>query len=182
MAVNYQLAVRQSILHKIAIYLQQDGSRDMTIPLNFNNGIADFLFNTTTYGIVPLEAGQTAFYPGVSILPLDEEDAVTGRSHLTKKRYILPVKIFVGKEISGNTRPQVVKAEVLEVCKLVLQCLSDGVVQIWDYSDLNNPVSTGIRATYGNTPYSFKDESVAVPGGDIRMGCVVQLNYIDLSL
>lgn len=181
MSTNYQIAVRKSFERKIGVFLQQNGSRDMSLPLNFNKGTVDFLFDTTPYGIVPLEAGQAAFYPGVSLLFLSEEDASGNRSHSQKKRYILPVKIIVGKEILVNTRPQVVKAEVLKICKLLLECLSDGHVEIWDYDDLNSPVNTGVQAWYSHSPYSFGDESLAFAGGDIRCSTTIFLNYLDPS-
>lgn len=180
MSVNYQLAVRQSFERKIGVYLQQ-GSRDMTLPLTFSDGIANFLFDTTTYGIVPLEAGQIPFLPGVCLFFLDEEDASGDRNHSQKKRYILPIRIIVGKNIQGNTRPQVVKAEVMKINKLILECLSDSHVQIWDYDNINNPVFTGVRGYYHDIPYSFTDESLAIPGGDIRMSCTVFVNYLDPS-
>lgn len=178
---NYQLAIRQSFVNKLAIFLQQDGSRDMTTAVNRNSGVADFLFGDTTYGVVSRQLGEELFYPGVNILFLGEIDVASGRSSSTKKRYVLPTKIIVAKMIEGNTRPQVVAAEVMGVCKLLLQCLSDSHVDI--YSGIPaDPVFTEVSAWYHHTPYSFGDESLAVTGGDIRMAATLSLNYLDPSL
>lgn len=176
--MNYQLAIRQSLVTKIGVYLQQQ-SRDMSIPLNYNNGIANFQFQDTTYGVVPIQPGQDLFYPGVNLLFLGETDASSGRSASTKKRYLLTVKIIVSKEISGNTRPQIVQSEVLGVAKEVLNALSDGNVEIWNYD--SDPVFTGITGWYHDIPYAFTDESIAIAGGDIRASAVIFINYADPS-
>jgi hypothetical protein len=181
-ATNYQLSIRQSFINKIGIYLQQNGSRNMTIPLNFSNGLATFTFNGTDYAVVPCELGEELVYPGVNILFLGEQDASSGRSTTTKKRYILPTKIIVAKMIEGSVKPRVIAAEVMGVCKLLLQCFSDSHVDIYDFTNLANPQKTGISAWYHHVPYAFKDESLAMAGGDIRSSAVLSLNYLDPSL
>ena len=181
MAVNYQLEIERSFLHKIGIYLQQNGLRDMSVPLNYNQGTVDFQFGNTTYGIVVKEPSQELFYPGINIQFLEETEVGSGRSFSSKKRYLVPIKVSVVKGIEGNTRPQIVKAEILGVQKLILQGLSDGHVDIWDYS-LPTPVFTGIRGWYSKTPYKFSDESLAFEGGDIRKCITIFANYLDPSL
>lgn len=181
-SVNFQLAIRQSFVAKLGVYLQQNASRDMSIPLNFNNGTADFEFNGTTYGIVPKVIGEQLFYPGVNLIFFGEEDITHGRSTASKKRYSLTTKIVVAKPIEGHGSANVAAAEVIGVCRLLLQALSDGRIQIWDYSVPATPVFTGVSAIYNDQPYSFKDESLALPGGDVRMGATITAQYLDLSL
>lgn len=179
MSTNFQLEFERSFLHKIGAYLQQN-SRDMSAPLNRSDGIVDFTFNNVRYGVVVKSPAEDLFYPGVNILFLDEADVATGRSSSTKKRYLVPIKLIITKPIEGNTRPSVVKAEVLGVQKLVLEALSDGHVEIWDYSAA--PVYTGVDGWYHSIPYVFSDESLAIEGGDIRRCLTCFVNYLDPTL
>lgn len=152
----------------------------MSVPLNRNEGVVDFQFGVTAYGIVVRSPAEDLFYPGVNISFLDESDVATGRSSATKKRYLVPVSMTVTKPIEGNTRPQVAKAEVLGVQKLLLEALSDGHVDIWNYS--GTPVFTSVQGWYHSLPYVFSDTSLAVEGGDIRRSVTVFCNYMDPSL
>lgn len=176
--MDYRAAVRRSFLAKIITYLQTNGLRDMSRVPSFNQGVADFVFRNTTYGIVPRVVDEELFYPGVNITFIDETDASTNRA--TKKRYLLTTKITVTKAIQGNTTPWLGEIEVLGVIHLILQALSDGRVDIWDY-DLATPAYTGVFASYHGTGYKLMDESLAVPGGDIRHSIVLLINYMDPS-
>lgn len=180
MSTNFRDSVRRSFVTKLAIYLQQSGSRDMTIPLRFSKGIANFEYgdNPSSYGIVPREIGEELFYPGVNITFLDETDASVGRSR--KKRYILPVKITITKAIEGNMSPSVAAVEVRGVMQLVLEALADGHVDIWDYSS-TPAIYTGAHGSFHEVGYKINDESLAHAGGDIRHSLTLFINYADTS-
>lgn len=176
--VNYLDAVRRSFVAKLVIYLQQNGSRDMSIPMNFNQGIAEFIFENTTYGVVPRESQEDLFYPGVNIEFLDETDLSIGR--MKKKRYLLTTKITITKAIEGNTTPTLAATEVIGVKHLILQALQDSKVEIWNY-DQAIPSYTGVLGTYHSTGIAQDDESLAMSGGDIRKTLTLSINYADPS-
>lgn len=174
--MNYHIAVRQSLFHKIALYLQSD-SRDMSQTIDYTDGVATKTFGITTYGILPKEDSEELFYPGINISFLDEVDNSSGRSKA--KRYIVPVKITICKDIEGNTTPTLASVEALTVREKVLEALSDKCVQIWDYTD--TPINTGNLAFYHDQPYRLTNESLSIPGGDVRYCITIFINYADKS-
>lgn len=178
MVLDYRSAVRRSFIYKLAIYLQNNGSRDMSLPRHFSGENMDYLYGTTTYGIVHRSLDEDLFLPGINIGFIDEVDLSKERT--TKKRYLLTTKIAVTKPIQGNITPTRVATEVSGVTHQILQALSDGHVEIWNY-DLSTPAYTGVFGSYHQTGYKIADESLAVPGGDIRESITLLINYMDPS-
>lgn len=178
MTLDYRMAVRRSFLSKIAIYLQQNGSRDMSTPLSFNQGIPNYSVGVTNYGIVMRSLDEELFLPGINIGFIDEVDLSKDRT--VKKRYLLTTKITISKPIQNNTTPTLVAVEVSGVTHQILQALSDGHVDIWNY-DLPTPIFTGVFGSYHQTGYKISDESLAIAGGDIRESITLLINYMDPS-
>jgi hypothetical protein len=186
MPTNYRDAIRQSFYRKLALYLSL-GTRQMDSVLTYNSyGYVQFPVismtdgSTLQYGITVLEQGQDPLYKGVNIEFFPEQDASVHRFP-KNKRYLLPVKITTFREIDGNIDPVLISTEVRNVMQKVLETLSDGVVEIWDYTG-SLPLNTKFSGDWFDTGgYEFGDDSAAFESGDIRNSISLNINYHDFS-
>lgn len=182
--MNSRDAIRQSFTTKLALYLSQN-TRDMSLPLTVDNGVV--LFDVTdfitgdpiSYGIKPVEQGDDLYYPGIGIEFLNEADMSPDR--LTRKQYLLPVKITICRFIEGDANASALATEVRGVMKRVLTCLSDGHVEVWDYTG-DIPIFSNRVGVWAKTGgYALDDESAAFASGDIRHTLSLNIFYDDFD-
>lgn len=182
--MNSREAIRQSFVTKLALYLSQN-TRDMSLPLTIDNGVVlfqvlDFVTaNPVNYGIRPIEQGAELYYPGVNIEFLNEADMSPDR--LTQKQYLLPVKITVCRFLEGDVNPSALATEVRGIMKSILTCLSDGNVEVWDYTGITPIFSNRVGAWAKTGGYALDDESAAIASGDIRHTLSLNIFYDDFD-
>lgn len=187
MPTNYRSAVRKSLVAKLALYLT-NRSRNMAefTTLTLTNGQLQFVYidpktaGTTDYLIAWKQRGEPFAYPGVNVQFLNEVDQSTDR--IAFKRYALPVKITICRELEPTRNPISLADELLNIQQLILECLSDSKVEIWDYTYAPSALFTEHKGIwYWDTRVTFSDESIAVDGGDLRFSLNFQINYQDFS-
>lgn len=185
----YRDAIRRSFLAKIAVWLAGQESRNLAEfgTLTYSNGqlVFDYINPrtdaTTQYLIAQKRRGEQLSYPGVNIYFLDEVDESPGRRK--NKRYLLPVKVITCRKLEDRWTPDAIEAQLLGIEAKILECISDGKVEIWDFvQDVNSPINTDIIGHwwFGNS-YKFRDESLAIIGGDLRRSLTFNISYVDLS-
>jgi hypothetical protein len=187
--MNYRDAVRRSFVAKLGVWLQKEESRNLgeysTLSrtdgfVTFDVATPNFGSGTTTYAIVPLQRGDDLHYRAVNINFLDEIDLSPNRRRT--KEYRLPAVITVIRDIDGNTNPNLLGVEILNILASILKCLEDGFVEIWDYAPTGTPQFTGKRGNWLRGPgYLPKDESMAVPGGHVAHSLTVFIDYKDFT-
>lgn len=175
-----RIALRRSLIAKVALWLQLD-ERDMTAfnTLSRTANLVTATFGSTEYAIVPRVEGQELFLPGVNIIFLDEADASPDRNK--HKRFIQPCAIRVSRPFDAGQNPFHLEEEVLGVIDKIQEAFSDGFLEIWDYTDKDNPVFTGVRGTWKDSGIAASNDSFAVPGGDITYTVNLFIEYVNLS-
>jgi hypothetical protein len=175
-----RIAMRRYLIAKVALWLQQD-SRDMSAysTLERTSNVITVLFGNTRYAIVPRVDGQELFIPGVNITFLDEADASPERNK--NKRFIQPVIIRISRPIDAGHNIYALEEEALTVVDKVQECFSDGRLEIWDYTDLDNPTYMENVARWDESGIPASNESFAVAGGDITYSINIFLEYVNFS-
>jgi hypothetical protein len=175
-----RIALRRSVIAKVCLWLQLE-ERDMTLynTLTRTNNLVSVTFGDTDYAIVPRVEGQELFLPGINILFLDEADASPDRNK--HKRFIQPCVIRISRPLDAGQNPFHLEEEVLQIVDKVQEAFSDGFLEIWDYTDKDNPVFTGVRGSWKDSGIPASNESFAVPGGDITYAVNLFIEYVNLS-
>lgn len=181
--MNSRDAIRQSFVTKLALFLSAN-SRNMSQSFTINDdGAVEFTVTSSltgsNYGVKPTEQGQELFYPGVNIEFLNEADMSPDR--LTQKQYLLPVKITVCALIAGDVNPSALSSEIRGIMKILLRCLSDGNVEVWDYTGITSIFSGRVGLWVKTGGYALDDESAAVESGDIRQTLSLNIFYDDFD-
>jgi hypothetical protein len=178
---SFDYLVRHSLFAKIALYVIAD-STDMStfgsLTLS-DDGRHSVTWGSddTVYSIVPKLESQDADIPGVNIVFLGPLDIAKDR--LRTKRFVIPVAIHIVREIAALETPLAVSSDVWDLAWKVTDALRDGFVEIWNYHE-DTAVNTGRTAQWVNLhDFSWKDESFAVEGGDIRLSMSLGVEYVE---
>lgn len=172
--------MRRSLIAKVALWLQQD-SRDMSAysTLDRTSNYITATFGDTVYAVVPRVEGQELFLPGINITFTDEADASPDRNK--HKRFVQPVVIRISRPIDAGHNIYRLEEEVLQVVDKVQECFSDGFLEIWDYTDLDNPTDLELRGQWKQSGVPASNESFATVGGDITYSINIFVEYVNKS-
>jgi hypothetical protein len=166
---------------KIALYLITD-SRDMSefpdLTLS-DDGRHSVTWgpDDTIYSVVPKLETEDVDVPGVNIVFLGSLDVAKDR--LKTKRFVVPVAIHIVREIGALDAPLALSSEVWDLAWKVNDALREGFVDIWNYHE-DPAVATGRTAQWVTLhDFSWRDESFAVEGGDIRLTMSFGVEYVE---
>jgi hypothetical protein len=176
---TFDYMVRHSVFAKIALYVIQD-STDMSVFPDLtltDDGRYSIEWEDTTYSVVPKMESEDVDLPGVNIVFLGPIDV--SQERLQRKRYVIPVVVHVVRPLATGELPLSISADVWALAWKVTDSLRDGFVDIWEYN--TDPAAfTGRRAQWVKThDFSWKDESFAFEGGDIRLTMAFGVEYVE---
>lgn len=174
--------VRHSLFAKMALYIIDDETDmslfpDLTLS---DDGRYSYTWEGTVYSVVPKLETEDIDIPGINIVFLGPVDVSTER--LQRKRFVVPVVVHIVRPLATGELPLSISADVWTVAWKLTDSLRDGFVDIWDYNA--DPVEfTGHRAQWVRThDFSWKDESLAIEGGDIRLSMTFGVEYVEKTL
>ena len=172
------IALRRSLIAKVALFLSAD-ERDMSLykDIERENNLVVVTHGGVRYGVVARVLGQDLLLDGVNVTFLDEVDASPDRNK--NKRYIQPAIIRVCRRLDATARPYIIEEQVVGVIEKLKECFSDGFLEIWDYTDLDSPVFTEVRANWKDTGLAAANESDASEGGDVTYAITIFLEYVN---
>jgi hypothetical protein len=168
------------MIAKVALWLQ-GSERDMTEYANLTRefGTITVTYGDTKYAIVPKVEGQELSSPGINITFLDEADASPDRNK--NKRFIQPVIIRITRPVEAGHNIYALEEQALVIIDKVQECFSDGFLEVWDYTDVNSPIFTGVRGTWKDSGVPATNDSFAVSGGDITYSITMFIEYVNLN-
>jgi hypothetical protein len=175
---SHKIAVRQSFFALVALALLSDSADLSTFPdlEKTDDGRYAVEDAGVTYGVVPKLVGEDFDQPGVNVV--FGEDFDTTPERYKTKRYVVPVQIVVSRPLAAREDALGIWGDVRALADEIDRALRGGFVEIWDYEG-TPPDRVGTNANWVRSEATWRDESLPVEGGDVRLTRSLELEYVE---
>lgn len=176
--MSFKTDVRRSFFARLAVGLVADASDLSLYPGLERTADGGYAFDHdgTTYSLRAKLGGEAVEMPGVTVFFLGDVDTTPER--LSRKRYVAPVAVVVSRQIEATDQALATESEVRDLADRVERILSEGLVEVWDFS-ASPPARTRWNANWLGSSFTWRDDSLVEEGGDIRLTVGIDLEYLD---